>query len=619
MNYLTVKNVAKFYGERLLFEDISFFIDKGQKVALIARNGSGKSTLLKIIQGLEPPEEGEVEFARDITIGFLNQEPVFDDNHSVYDAVLSAKQPLLQACLNYELALEGDGNLNQAMEEMERLNAWDYETRVKQILSKFKIGNLEQKVGKLSGGQKKRLALSILILQEPNFLILDEPTNHLDMDMIEWLEDYLGTSQMTLFMVTHDRYFLENVCNEILEMEDGTIYRHRGSYSQYLENKVLREDNIQANASKAKNLMRKELDWIRRQPKARGTKSKARVDAFDDLKIQAGQKVNTDKVHLEMRMNRLGSKIVEWHNVSKSFGSKKIIDKFSYKFSKGERIGIVGNNGTGKSTFLNIMTGGEKYDSGNLVLGETVVFGYYTQKGLQLKSDKRVIEVVKDIAEYFPVKGGSLSASQMLERFLFPPNQQFQYVSTLSGGERRKLFLLTVLMKNPNFLILDEPTNDLDIMTLQVLEEFLIEFPGCLILVSHDRYFLDKLTDHLFIFKGEGEIQDFNGNYREYRLYVKELEREKHKQKIEKPIVKDDRSKNGNNSKRKMSYKEKREFEQLEKDIEVLETEKEEITAKMSSGNLEHQDLLNFSQRMEVIINDLDEKEMRWLELSELE
>lgn len=621
MNHLSVNQLSKYYGARLLFNDLSFFIEKGQKVALIARNGSGKSTLLKILQGVEPPESGDVKWAKDLSVGFLLQEPQLDDNMTVYEAIMNADHPLLRTCLAYEKALEGEGDMSKAMDEMDRLQAWDYEVKVKQILSRFKIHYLEQKVGSLSGGQKKRLALSILLLLEPEFLVLDEPTNHLDMDMIEWLEGYLSTGQMTLLMVTHDRYFLENICDEIIELEEGKIYRHKGNYSRYLENKLLREDNLRANVAKAQNTMRKELEWIRRQPKARTTKSKSRVDAFDDLKDRASQRVKDEQVQLEIKMNRLGGKILELHNVSKSYGDKKIIDKFSYKFARGERVGVVGDNGCGKSTFLNVIIGDEPYDSGNLIHGETVVWGYYHQQGLQLKADKRVIEVIKDIAEVIPVGKGTLSASQMLERFLFDNGQQHQYVSTLSGGERRRLYLLTILMKNPNFLILDEPTNDLDILTLQILEEFLLEYPGCLILVSHDRYFLDKLTDHLFIFEGEGKIKDFNGNFREYRQYVKDQERLKNEEPekvVSTPVATVKTVAEPSVPKKKMSFKEKQEFDQLEKDIQSLELEKADITEKISSGNLDHQLLMNFSARIEEIIELLDEKEMRWLELSEM-
>ncbi|MCO5233510.1 MAG: ABC-F family ATP-binding cassette domain-containing protein [Chitinophagales bacterium] len=614
MNFLSVNQLSKFYGDRLLFEDLTFFIEKGQKVALIARNGSGKSTLLKIIQGLEPPESGEVKWFKDLQVGFLVQEPQLDDQMSVYEAIMNADHPLLRTSLAYEQALEGNGDLSEAIENMDRLQAWDYEVKVKQILSRFKIHHLEQKVGSLSGGQKKRLALSILLLTEPEFLILDEPTNHLDMDMIEWLESYLSAGQMTLLMVTHDRYFLENICNEIFELEDGKLYRHKGNYSKFLENKIAREDNIKSSAAKAKNTMRKELEWLRRQPKARTTKSKARIDAFDDIKEKASQKVRDSQVQLEINMNRLGGKILELHNISKSYGNQLLIDKFSYKFSKGDRIGIVGNNGVGKSTFLNIIMGSDTYDSGNLIHGETVVWGYYHQQGLQLKSDKRVIDVIKDIAEVISVGKSSLSAAQLLERFLFDFGQQYQFVSTLSGGEKRRLYLLTVLMLNPNFLILDEPTNDLDILTLQILEEFLMEFQGCLLLVSHDRYFLDKLTDHLFVFEGDGKIKDFNGNFKEYRQYIKEKEKSVEIQKMD---SKPETNKVKIETKRRLTYKEKQELDSLEAEIEQLDLEQQELTKKISQSEISHDLLTELALKIEQVLSKKDEKELRWLELSE--
>lgn len=615
MNFLSVKGLSKYYGERLLFSDLNFFIDKGQKVGLIARNGSGKSTLLRILQGKEPPESGEVRWHKDIRMGFLLQEPELPAEKTVYDAILHSDDPLLRACLAYEQALEGSGDISAAMENMDRLQAWDYEVQVKQILSRFLITDLGQKVGTLSGGQKKRLALAILLLQQPDFLVLDEPTNHLDMDMIEWLEEYLCGSQVSLLMVTHDRYFLENICTEILEMEDARLYRHRGSYSDYLENKSLREEVSRANLDKARNVLRKELEWIRRQPKARTTKAKSRVDAFEDVKEKATGKVSDEKVQLELRMQRLGGKILELHNVSKSFCDRVIMDRFSYKFKRGERVGIVGRNGCGKSTLLNIITGLEPYDSGNIIHGETLVIGYYGQEGLQLKADKRVLEVVKDIAEYLPLGKGHISAAQLLERFLFDYGKQHQYVSTLSGGERRRLYLLTVLMKNPNFLILDEPTNDLDIMTLQVLEDFLMDFKGCLVIVSHDRYFLDKLTDHLFVFEAEGQLRDFNGNYREYREWYKSQNRQKDEDgKRTEAIVIEEKMLP---QKKKLSYKEQREMEQLEADIAALEKEKLELSEKISSGMTDHRELETISSRMEQVMYLLDSREMRWLELSE--
>ncbi|MCC6583659.1 MAG: ABC-F family ATP-binding cassette domain-containing protein, partial [Chitinophagales bacterium] len=526
MNYLTVNGLSKYYGDKLLFENITFFIDKGQKVALIAKNGTGKSSLIKILQGLEPPESGDFKFHKDIKAGFLVQEPDFDDNKTVYQTIMHADNPILMASLEYEQALDGHGDLQNAMNKMDELEAWDYEQQVKLILSKFLIFDFDQKVGTMSGGQKKRLALAILLLDRPDIFILDEPTNHLDMDMIEWLEEYLSKNNITLLMITHDRYFLENICNEILEIDNGILYKHKGNYSKYLENKELREENQRVNVEKAQNTFRKELEWMRRQPKARTTKAQSRVDNFENVKAAATAKIEDKKVEIEVKMQRLGGKILELHNIHKAYGENVLLDKFSHKFQRGERVGIVGRNGSGKSTLLNIVIGTEKFDSGNVVLGETVAFGYYNQKGLQLKEDKRVIDVIKEIAEFLPVGKGTLSASQVLERFLFTPSQQYNLVSTLSGGERRRLYLLTILMKNPNFLILDEPTNDLDILTLQVLEDFLMDFKGCLVIVSHDRYFLDKLTEHLFVFEGNGKVRDFLGNYNEYRLQLKEEQRQ---------------------------------------------------------------------------------------------
>lgn len=615
MNYLSVQNLSKYYGERLLFKDITFFIDKGQKIALIAKNGSGKSSLIKILQGIEPPESGEIKFHKDIKVGFLIQDPIFDKNQTVYEAILNTDNELLKTCLNYEQALAGNGNLNDAMEEMEKLQAWDYEQQIKQILSRFLINDLEQKVSTFSGGQIKRLALAILLLQQPDLLILDEPTNHLDLDMIEWLEGYLSRDNITVLMITHDRYFLENICTDILEMEDMQLYKHKGNYSKYLENKEIREEHQRVNVEKAQNIYKKELEWMRRQPKARTTKAKSREDNFENVKKAATQKAQEKKVEIEIKMNRLGGKIVELHNISKKYGQKVLLDKFSYKFQKGERVGIVGRNGCGKSTLLNIIIGNDKPDDGNIVLGETIVFGYYNQNGMHLKEDKRVIEVIKDIAEYIPVAGGQLSAAQLLERFLFAPEQQYNYVSTLSGGERRRLYLLTILIKNPNFLILDEPTNDLDILTLNVLEDFLLDYKGCLIIVSHDRYFLDKLTDWLFVFEGNGKIKTFLGNYKEYREDLKEqLRLEKENQ----PKIVTINSKSVNEApKKKLNFKEQQEFIQLDKDISKLSEEKDTLTAQLSSGEIDHNEIQNISSRLQEIMDLLDEKEMRWLELSE--
>lgn len=615
MNYLTVNNLSKYYGDKLLFENITFFIDKGQKVALIAKNGTGKSSLIRILQGLEPPESGDYKFHKDITAGFLVQEPKFDDDKTVYQSIMHADHPVLMASLNYELALEGHGDLQSAMNKMDELQAWDYEQQMKLILSKFLIFDLDQKIGTMSGGQKKRLALAILLLEQPDILILDEPTNHLDMDMIEWLEDYLSKQNITLLMITHDRYFLENICNEILELDNGILYKHKGNYSRYLENKELREENQRVNADKAQNTFRKELEWMRRQPKARTTKAQSRVDNFENVKAAAAVKLEEKKVEIEVKMQRLGGKILELHNIRKAYNDKIILDKFSHKFQRGERVGIVGRNGCGKSTLLNIITGLEKQDEGNIVLGETVVFGYYNQKGLQLKADKKVIDVIKDIAEFLPLGKGTISASQLLERFLFIPSQQHNLVSTLSGGERRRLYLLTILMKNPNFLILDEPTNDLDILTLQVLEDFLMDFKGCLVIVSHDRYFLDKLTEHLFVFEGNGKVRDFLGNYNEYRLQLKEEQRQAARE--EKIALSENIKTNTPVTKRKLTFKEQTEFKQLEKEIEALSKEKQVLTDKLSGSLTHHDEIQKTAQRIEEIILSLDAKELRWLELSE--
>lgn len=613
MNYLTVNNLSKYYGDKLLFENITFFLDKGQKIALIAKNGTGKSSLIKILQGLEPAETGEYKFHKDIKVGFLIQEPDFDENKTVYQTIMHADNPTLKASLEYEHALDGIGNLDEAMQKMDELQAWDYEQQMKTILSKFLISDLDQIVKTMSGGQRKRLALAILLLENPDLLILDEPTNHLDLDMIEWLEETLSKQNITLLMITHDRYFLERICTEILEIDNGILYKHKGNYSKYLENKELREENQRINVERAQNTFRKELEWMRRQPKARTTKAQSRVDNFENVKAAATAQAKDKAVEIELKMNRLGGKILELHNISKNYGSKILLDKFSHKFQRGERIGIVGKNGCGKSTLLNIITQQEKFDNGNLVLGETVVFGYYNQKGLQLKTDKKVIDVIKDIAEFLPVNKGTISASQLLERFLFIPSQQHNLVSTLSGGEKRRLYLLTILMKNPNFLILDEPTNDLDIMTLQVLEDFLMEFKGCLLIVSHDRYFLDKLTDHLFVFEGNGKVRGFLGNYNEYRLQLKE--EQKQLAQLEKQNA-EQVTKNTEKQKHKLSFKEQQEFNQLEKDIDKLSNEKNTLSEKLTTIT-DYIEIEKTAKRIEEIIQSLDEKESRWLELSE--
>ncbi len=614
MNYLNVQQLTKYYGEKPLFENLTFTIDKGQKVAFIAKNGSGKSTLLKILSKKNPPDSGIFQFHKDIHIGILEQDPIFNPEISVYQTLLQQKNVKLEAALAYERALEGNGNLDKAIEQLDALNAWDYEAEVKHILSKLDIHDLNQHVGSLSGGQQRRLSLAALLIHTPDILLLDEPTNHLDIEMIEWLEDFLLQSHITLLLITHDRYFLENICNEILELDHGVLYKHRGNYAQYLENKLLREENLKSNTLKAQNIYRRELEWMRRQPKARTTKAKSRIDAFDDVNERAHRKINNDKIAIEVKMERLGGKILELHNISKSIADKVLIHKFSYKFKKGERIGVVGKNGSGKSTLLNIIADITKPDDGNIVRGETVKIGYYNQKGLQLKSDKRVLEIVQDIAEVLPIKGGTISASQLLERFLFSRAQQQQFFSTLSGGEKKRLFLLTILISNPNMLILDEPTNDLDIMTLNVLEEFLESFQGCLIIVSHDRYFLNSLTDHLFIFEEGGHIKDYNGSYTEYIT----------ERKLQKSIQQQSQPKKSNISttpsvKKKLNFNNKREMEQLEKDIALLQVKKEELSTILSSPDTPHHQMASRAKEFQNLVSLLDEKEFRWLELSEYE
>ncbi len=623
MNYLSVENISKSFGARTLFKDLSFGIEQGEKAALVAQNGTGKTSILEILAGREQPDTGNVTYRKGIKVGYLTQDPELINGTTILDNVLAVDNPATQAIKDYELALENMEDTEayqRAFDAMDRLQAWDFETQVKQILGKLGLHHTSELVDKLSGGQKKRVALAKTLISQPDILIFDEPTNHLDVEMIEWLEEYLSQPSITLFMVTHDRYFLERVCDKIFELEDETLYQHPGNYSKFLERKAEREEIEGVNVGKAKNLLRKELEWMRRQPKARGTKSKARIDAFHDLKGEAGKKLEDGKLELDVKMTRLGSKILEIHRLRKSYGDLKIVDGFDYTFKRRERAGIVGPNGVGKSTFLKMITGMEEPDGGKIVTGETVKFGFYTQSGMNLADDKRVIEVVKEIAEYIPIgkKGRNITASQMLDRFLFEGDRQYTYVSKLSGGEKRRLYLLTVLMDNPNFLILDEPTNDLDILTLNVLEDFLMEFEGCLLVVTHDRYFMDKLTDHLFVFEGDGQIKDFPGNYREYKadkerqLEVEKL-RNKSLVKPSKPATKD------KSDKAKRTYAERLEFEALEKELEELEKRKEEIAKAFEDATLDATRLEELSREMNELQDTLDEKEMRWLELSELE
>ncbi|KAB1064069.1 ABC-F family ATP-binding cassette domain-containing protein [Salibacter halophilus] len=624
MNYLSVENLSKRYGEKLLFENISFGIDKGQKVALVARNGTGKSSLLNVLAGNEAPETGSVVYRNDLRVSFLPQEPQFESGQTVLDTLFSSDHELVQVIKEYQRSMEEEDTeaMQSAFEKLDRLNGWDFEVRARQIFTKLKTGKLNQKVDTLSGGQLKRLALAHVLIDEPDLLILDEPTNHLDLTMIEWLEEFLGQSHMTLFMVTHDRYFLDRICNEIIEIDQGTLYKYKGNYSYFLQKRNERYQVQASEVEKSQNLLRKELDWMRRQPKARGTKSKSRIDSFYDLKDKASQKASEDKIKLTTNMERLGSKILELHNIKKQYDDNVLIDGLNHKFARRERIGIVGPNGAGKSTLLNMIMGLEKPTGGKIVVGETVKFGYYHQSGIKFKPGQRVIEAVTEIAEFIPTpKGSDISAAQLLERFLFPRSMHYNHIEKLSGGEKRRLYLLQVLMKNPNFLILDEPTNDLDILTLNVLEDYLVDFQGCLLIVTHDRYFMDKLVDHLFVFEGNGQIRDYPGNYSQYRKQSarEEAQKKKEENKQASSTGSDRKEKRDKppQEKKKLSYKEKREFEQLTEEIEKLETEKAELSEAMNSGSLEHDELRKKGERLEEIMSDLEEKEMRWLELSE--
>lgn len=617
MNYLSVQDLGKSYGIQTLFKGLNFGIDQGQKVALVARNGTGKTTILRALAGVESADTGLVVFRKGIRIAFLQQESHFGNAKTVYQAIFESENPLLSAIQEYEEALLNPENADafqKAFDKMDQLEAWDYEVKVKTILSKLKLDELTQELSVLSGGQKKRLSLAKILIEQPDFLILDEPTNHLDLAMIEWLQEFLTKENVTLFMVTHDRYFLDAICNEILELEEGDLYRYKGNYTYYLEKKQERQTVMQTNIDKAKNLYTKELEWMRRQPKARGTKSKARIESFYDVEKSAKKRIKNDKVQLEVQMTRLGSKILELHKVSKSYGDLKILDQFTYTFKKRDRIGVVGKNGVGKTTVLNMLTGTETIDAGKIVTGDTVVIGYYTQSGMKMDEGKRVIEIVRDIAEYIPLAGGrKLTAAQMLERFLFTKDAQWKHVSVLSGGEKKRLYLLTILMKNPNFLILDEPTNDLDLITLKVLEDFLDEFEGCMITVSHDRYFMDRLVDHLFVFEGEGQVKDFPGNYTDYRENVAA----DGKLKIDKPKLKDP-VKDRASEKRKLTYNEKKEYDTIESVIDGLEQEKVAIGAQFNDAGLDAEKMKELGVRLKEIEEEIAFKTNRWMELAEL-
>lgn len=621
MNYLSVENLTKSFADRLLFADLTFGIDQGQKVAIVAKNGSGKTTLLRCLMDLEQIDSGRVVFRNDIRVEFMEQTENMDESQTILESIFDHDLPELKALKKYNEALidNDQDKLNECYEELTELNAWDYEVRVNQILSVLKLTDSRRLISSLSGGQKKRVALAKTLLSEADFMILDEPTNHLDLDMIEWLESYLSTSKSTLLMVTHDRYFLEVVCDTIFELSEENLYQYKGNFSYYLEKKAEREEQMQSTIDKARNTFRKELDWIRRQPKARSTKSKSRVDAFDDIKKTAHQRIDKDEIEIPIKMERLGTKILELHHMRKAYGETKILNDFSYHFKRKERVGIVGQNGAGKTTFLNLIQNKEPLDKGKVVVGETIVFGYYSQELIQVDPDKRVIEVIKDIAEFIPLeKGKQLSAAQLLERFLFSRDAHYQYVHKLSGGEKRRLKLLTVLMGNPNFLILDEPTNDLDIFVMSVLEDYLQLFEGCLIVVSHDRYFMDKMVDHLFIFEGDGEIKDILGNYTDYRKNQKLEAREIKNNPIKEVVVKEEPTVIVKPvEKRKLSFKEKQEYENLPTDIEQLESEKERLTSELSDGTRNNQQIMDLGNQLAKVVSDLEQKSDRWLELAE--
>lgn len=627
MHYVSAEGLAKSYGIKPLFSGISFNIEEGDKIALVARNGTGKSTLLRILAGKETADEGKLWISRDVDVVLFEQEPVFIEDKTILDNIFYHNHPIINAIKAYEaISEEGDPEkLSAAIIKMDELGAWDFDAKVKQVLGKLNISHLNQPVRQLSGGQRKRVALAKTLIDigfehKHVLLIMDEPTNHLDVEMVEWLEHYMDKENVTLLLVTHDRYFLDAVCNEIWELDGGSIHVYKGDYENYLEKKAARLENEQASIDKARNTYRKELEWMRKQPRARTTKSKSRQDNFFEIEKKAKQKLEDEQLQLQMKMNRLGGKVIELKKVYKSYGDKIILKGFDYTFKKGERIGVVGKNGVGKSTFTNLLQGIETPDSGKINIGDTVVFGNYSQQGLEVKEDMRVIEYVKNIAESFPLaSGGSLSAAQFLQLFLFDPDKQYTYISSLSGGEKRRLHLLSILFRNPNFLVLDEPTNDLDLPTLGVLENFLAEFPGCLVIVSHDRYFMDRLVDHLFVFEGDGVIRDFPGNYSQYRAEEKQPAEEKLPgQGFErKDMPTGEMEISAAARKKQLSYKEKREFESLEKEIASLSAEKERITQQLNSGATAFEELQQLSLRIGEVSRMLDEKEMRWLELSE--
>ncbi len=616
MNYLNVENISKSYGELNLFENLSFSIHKDQKIAFVAKNGTGKTSILNILSGKDSPDTGQIIYRKGLRTTFLSQEPVLDQNLTIEETIFNSDNPILKVINTYHAALENpdDSKLYQtAFDDMERYQAWDFETQYTQILFKLKLEKLDQKVKELSGGQQKRLALANTLLSKPDLLILDEPTNHLDLEMIEWLESFFAKENITLFMVTHDRYFLERVCSEIIELDEGCIYNYKGNYSYYLEKKEERIEREAIETNKSKQLYKKELGWMRRQPKARTTKSKSRIDDFYEIKERASKRRNDHQVQLEINMERLGTKILELYKVSKAFEEKVILDRFEYVFQRGERIGIIGKNGTGKSTFLNMITGGLKPDSGKIIQGETIKFGYYTQDGIKPKPMQKVIDVVREFGDYIPLmKGKQISAQQLLERFLFSRKKQYDFVEKLSGGERKRLYLCTVLIQNPNFLILDEPTNDLDIVTLNVLENFLLDFPGCLLVVSHDRYFMDKIVDHLFVFRGEGVVEDFPGNYSDFRTYEDSspVAAEPKKTTLSK-------ASKDSQSEAKLNFNEQKELNNLESKLKSLEFDKKEMEAKFFVPEIDMETIEMLSDQLKRLNEVIEEKEMRWLELNE--
>ena len=615
MNYLSVENISKSYGERVLFDNVSFGINKDQKIAFIAKNGSGKTTIMNMINGLDEPDSGQVVIRKEINMAFLSQNNNLQDELTIEENIFASDNEILKVIERYEKALENPNDeeaYQRAFDDMDRHNAWDFETQFKQILFKLKLEDLKMKVKNMSGGQKKRLSLAIILISKPDLLILDEPTNHLDLEMIEWLEDYFAKENITLFMVTHDRFFLERVCNEIIELDNGKIYQYKGNYSYYLEKKEERLASENASIDKAQNLFVKELAWMRRQPKARTTKSKSRQDDFYVIKEKAESRRKENVVELEINMERMGSKIIEMVKLNKDFPDRTILKDFSYSFQRGERIGIIGKNGTGKSTFLNILTQTIQPDSGKVIIGDTIKIGYYTQSGINPKPGQRVIDIIKEYGEYIPLtKGKIISASQLLERFLFDSKKQYDFVEKLSGGALKRLYSCTVLIQNPNFLILDEPTNDLDIVTLNVLESFLLDYPGCLLVVSHDRYFMDKIVDYLFVFRGEGEVENFPGNYSDFRAYEDSADvQQKEDNKADKKAWKQ------NNPTGNLTFNEQKEYQKLEREIKDLEIDKNKIELLFSEGKVADAEIEKKANELQVIIQKMEDKEERWFELS---